>query len=58
MRNYRIIIQNRNGEIKSIYYERSKTNYDRIVEKVPPQLIKIFENNKPMIKDFGIDKLE
>lgn len=58
MKNYRIIMQNGNGEIRSTYYKRSKTNYDRIVENVPPQLIEISENNKSMIKNFRINKLE
>lgn len=51
-------MQNGNGEIKSIYYERSKTNYNRIVGNVPSQLIEISENNKSMIKNLGINKLE
>lgn len=58
MRNYRIIMQDRNGEIKSTYYKRSKINYDRIVENVPPQLIKISENNKSIVENLGLNKLE
>lgn len=58
MKNYRIIMQDENGEIKSTYYERSKTNYDRIVKNVPPQLIEISKNNKSIVKNLGLNKLE